>query len=312
MNIDLLSNLAKDFYLKKMSFADLAEKYSLSRYLVNKYLDEARDSGIVTISIASSLQRNHELEQVFHKLFDIHEIAIIENGGGSTGRKNLIKFAADYIQQEIMKSSIVGTLWGTTMYEVMDHFTPTEREGLTFTQFMGENRKYKSLAGSRRMVENAAQKFSSDFITLSGPLYILDKTSRIGLIRDIAAVDAIAAAKRMNMLFSGLGTLASVNSIPTWRTNIHKIFPNVNLNEVAGMCYGRPFDINGKILIHPDVDNVFGLSMLQVLRTPTRIGVIPSKFKAQSTLGALRGKFFTDVILSEDVAQRILAEMNMN
>jgi DNA-binding transcriptional regulator LsrR (DeoR family) len=310
MNTDLLSNLAKDFYINKMTLAELAEKYSLSRYLVNKYLDEARETGIVTISIASSLQRNHELEQTFHNMFDIKEIAIIGNGGGDSGRENIIKFAAEYIQREIMKSSIVGTLWGATMFEVMDYFGQTEREGLTFTQFMGENRKYKSQAGSRRMVEKAAQKFSSDFITLSGPLYILDRPTRIGLMRDIASTDAISAAKHMNMLFSGLGTLASVNSISTWRDHIHEIFPNVNLDKVAGMCYGRPFDVNGKILIHPDEDNVFGLSMLQILRTPKRIAVVPSKFKAQSTLGALRGKFFTDIILSEDVAKRVLAEIN--
>ncbi|GAB2024510.1 sugar-binding transcriptional regulator [Lactovum odontotermitis] len=309
MNNDLLANLARDYYIANMTFAELADKYSLSRYLVNKYLEEARQTGIVTILIETPLQRNQELERQFHKLFDIQEIAIIDDGGLASGRDNLISFAAEHIQRRIIQSSIVGTLWGATMYDVTEHFLPVVRDGLTFTQFMGENRKYKSAVGSRRMVENAAQRFSADFITLSGPLYVVNKETRNGMIHEIASQPAIRAARKMNMLFTGLGTLASVNSIPDWRAHIDEIFPNVNLDEVVGMVYGRPIDINGKVLVKPEEDCVFGLSMLQILRTPHRIAVVPSKFKAQSTLGALRGKFFTDLIISEAVATRILNEI---
>ncbi|MDR2977485.1 MAG: sugar-binding transcriptional regulator [Streptococcaceae bacterium] len=309
MNTDLLANLARDYYLSNMTFSELVDKYSLSRYLVNKYLEMARQTGVVTILIDTPLRRNQELERQFHQLFDINEIAIIEDGGLENGRDNLIRFSAEYIQKYIIQSSIVGTLWGATIYDVTEHFTPMVRDGLIFTQFMGENRKYKSAAGSRRMVENAAQKFSSNFITLSGPLYIVNKDVRKGLIHEIASQPAMKAAKKMDMLFSGLGTLASVNSIPDWRKHIHEIFPHVNLDEIAGMVYGRPIDINGKVLVDPSEDCVFGLSMLQILQTPRRIVIVPSKFKAQSTLGALRGKFFTDLIVTEAVAKRILDEI---
>jgi DNA-binding transcriptional regulator LsrR (DeoR family) len=309
MNTDLLANLARDYYLANMTFAELADKYSLSRYLVNKYLETARQTGVVTILIDTPLRRNQELERQFHQLFDIKEIAIIEDGGLANGRDNLIHFSAEYIQKYIIQSSIVGTLWGATLYDVMEYFTPLVRDGLIFTQFMGENRKYKSSAGSRRMVETAAQKFSSNFLTLSGPLYIVDKSTREGMLREIASRPTIQTAKKMDMLFTGLGTLASVNSIPDWRAHIHEIFPNVDLEKIAGMVFGRPIDISGNVLVDPNEDCVFGLSMVQILRTPRRIAVVPSKFKAQSTLGALRGKFFTDLIITEAVAKRILDEI---
>ena len=49
--------------------------------------------------------------------------------------------------------------------------------------------------------------------------------------------------------------------------------------------------------------------MKTIFQTPKRVGVVKSKFKPQATLGTLRGKFFTELIISESIAERILAEL---
>ena len=40
-HVHLLGQLAQDYYFSKMPINKMVEKYSLSRYLILKYLDEA-------------------------------------------------------------------------------------------------------------------------------------------------------------------------------------------------------------------------------------------------------------------------------
>ncbi|WP_233119757.1 hypothetical protein [Weissella viridescens] len=92
---ELLANLAQDYYLSQLSLAELAEKYHLSRYLVNKYLDDARREGIVTINIAAPDPRNLELEKVFQKTFDIPHIYILKDNISPTETtENILNYSA--------------------------------------------------------------------------------------------------------------------------------------------------------------------------------------------------------------------------
>jgi DNA-binding transcriptional regulator LsrR (DeoR family) len=305
----VLASIAQDYYLTDLGIGELADKYHLSRYLVKKYLDDAKESKIVKITIASPVERRTELERQFHKTFDIKNIYVIkdpesDDSGGEFG--NFLDFAANEVFQHIRASHIVGTVWGDTIYELTEHFPNEPLEDVVFTQFLGENRRYNSQAGSTRMVEHVAEKFSANYITLSGPLYIVDPSVRAGMEREIASQPAFEAAHHMDLIFTGLGTLASIESIHTWKDNIQTLFPSINPGDIAGMLYGHPYDIDGNFFTFPD-DCVFGLGLEQILAVPERIGIVRSKFKSSAVIGALRGKLLTELIITESAARRVLA-----
>ncbi|SCB75386.1 sugar-binding transcriptional regulator [Weissella bombi] len=305
---DFLANISQDFYISQLSLAEISEKYGISRYLVNKYLDDARNSGIVKIEIATPTTRNVELERQIQQKFNLSNVYVIRSLDNPNDTiQSTIDFAAKHIESLIHNNDIIGTSWGGTIYEVISKFQNKIMENITFTQFMGENMKYQSSAGTMRMVERAAKKFSANYHTMVGPLYIINDMVRDGLANEISNRPAFAAARRMDMVFTGLGTLASINSIPAWHQSIDEIFKNVNTDEIVGMIYGRPYDINGRFL-NLNNDKTFGVDLDSILATPRRISIVKSKFKTNATLGALRGGFITDLITTESVANRILTD----
>lgn len=308
-HIKLLTKLAQDYYISNLSIGELVEKYNISRYLINKYLDDAKKEKIVTININTPVERQTELERTFHDFFDIESIYVIKDNDLSEGQSaNLIQFAASELFHHIKDSHITATTWGGTMYDVIEKLPKEVLQDHIFTQFIGENRKYKSEAGSMRMVQKIADNFSANYLTLSGPLYITNPNTRQGMLNDIASQETMTAAQNIDLIFCGLGTLASINSIPTWRDNIDLIFSNINTDDIAGMIFGRPYDRQGHFL-NMENDCTFGIDLDTILKIPKRIGIVKSKFKSQSTIGALRGKFFTELIISESVARRILSEI---
>ncbi|MHA5213973.1 sugar-binding transcriptional regulator [Oenococcus oeni] len=306
--LEKIANISHDYYLTKLSIGEISEKYKLSRYLISRYLDDALEQGLVKITINAPQERNFELEKKFRQLFTIKNIFIIKDSENpSLKNENVIAFAAKHIQSLIENSQVVGMAWGDTVYRVIDAFSAKVKEDLVFTQFIGENMKYKSAAGSGRMVEKAAAKYSAQFVTIAGPLYIVNNQAHELLKKEPSFNRAGNLIKKLDLIFCGIGTLSSIESIPAWNENKSIIFPGVNFKNVAGMLYGRPYNIDGQFLNLAD-DKVFGSNIKSILSVPRRIAFTNSKFKARAMLGALRGRLLTDIIIDESIAQRILME----
>ena len=168
--------------------------------------------------------------------------------------------------------------------------------------------KYNSTAGSVRMVERAAKKVSGEFLTLPAPLYILNDLVRQGLYAEPSLQNTMAVANNMDALVTGLGTIRSLESIPIWQNSLNGIFPTVNFRDIAGVIYGRPYDIHGHFLNQAD-DKIVGLSVAQIMQVPKRICLVRGKSKSRPVIGALRGHLVTDMVLTEAMAYRVLHEI---
>lgn len=305
----ILSQIAEDYYLNKLPFGDISKKYNISRYLVNKYLNEAVKVGIVKIEITENSNRNPQIEHILcDKFKDINFYVVQDDINNITTSEHLANFAATYVDEVLQgNNKIVGLTWGETIYTMIDSLKNRPLERVKFTQFLGENMKYNSTAGSMRMVERAAKKVSGEFLTLPAPLYILNDSVRNGLYSEPSLQNTIAVADNMDALITGVGTILSLDSIPIWKQNLNAIFSTVNTQEIAGLIYGRPYDINGRFL-NLEADKVLGLRIDQILKVPKRICLVRGKSKYKPVIGAIKGKLITDVIMTEGMAYKILNE----
>ena len=305
----ILSQIAEDYYLNKLPFGDISKKYNISRYLVNKYLNEAVKVVIVKIEITENSNRNPQIEHILcDKFKDINFYVVQDDINNITSSEHLANFAATYVDEVLQDNNkIVGLTCGETIYTMIDSLKNRPLERVKFTQFLGENMKYNSTAGSMRMVERAAKKVSGEFLTLPAPLYILNDSVRNGLYSEPSLQNTIAVADNMDALITGVGTILSLDSIPIWKQNLNAIFSTVNTQEIAGLIYGRPYDINGRFL-NLEADKVLGLSIDQILKVPKRICLVRGKSKYKPVIGAIKGKLITDVIMTEGMAYKILNE----
>lgn len=302
----LLADLAQDYYLSKMAISDISKKYHLSRYLIMKYLDEALATGIVSINIHTNYDRNAKLEQTLKKHFKIKNLAVIKDPSNPLDRDEIIAtFSANQVQSLINNRHTIGLTWGETIYTMLDHFNKQTSSNLTFTQFMGENMKYHSSAASMRMVQKAAARYDAPYCTIPGPLYVINDQARQALYSEPAFAEAFATANKMDLIVCGLGTLQSINSIPAWHDHLTEVFPEIDPKKVAGMAFGRPFDLDGHFLVNEGNDKTLSIPLSTIEKVPRRVAIVQRKSKYQAALGALAGQLFTDMILTESVALRI-------
>lgn len=304
---DLLINLVKDYYLHNIPITDLSKKYDLSRYKILKKLEEAKSTGIVSIAINFPFTRNMELETFFNRYFKTKVKVLKGNEALLKQDLHFYNFCAKIAQEEIIKAKIVALSWGDSVYRVIEQFKPTIRENLTFTQFIGEIGKYQSLAGSLRLVQKAANQYEANYLTLSIPLYILNKDIHEPLKQEPTISRTLKVAQKADLLITGLATPAAITSVDAWNQNKESIFGH-EFKDAIGMVYGRAYDIDGKIL-NQQHDKAFGLELRDVLNIPHRLAICNNKFKAKACLGALNGNLFTDLIIDEKTALTVIQLM---
>ncbi|WP_333757303.1 sugar-binding domain-containing protein, partial [Enterococcus faecium] len=190
----LLVKICEDYYLEDINISEISKKYGITRYKALKYIEDAREKQLVSISINSPYARNYELEEIFKNYFKTN-IYILKSSEDLSQHDLLFsKFAADYIQELIKKANVVALSWGDTVYKVIDQFKMGAREELIFTQFIGEIGKYNSLAGSTRLVQKAAERYESSYLTLSIPLYVINETARELMALEPSLANTLATA----------------------------------------------------------------------------------------------------------------------
>lgn len=304
---DLLIGIAQGFYYSRNSISELSKKYDISRYYVEKYLDEATNSGLVNISIQAPVARQHDIERQFQQVFPEQNIVIIKDSPSPTGTiDNVFLYAAREIQHSIPDNQVIGLSWGETMFDLIQHFSKTDRPDLIFTQIMGENMKYESKAGSTRMVEMAANRFGAKYQTIVAPLYVFNSETRALLAKEPAISPTMDLDSRLNIIICSLGNMESIEEIPTWQEKRAKIISPENEAKVIGFIYGRPYDVNGRFIDEPNVP-VFGFPIEQIIATPRRIAVITDKSKTMAALGAIRGNLLNNIYMSETIASKIMS-----
>ncbi|MBL3531467.1 sugar-binding transcriptional regulator [Companilactobacillus zhachilii] len=309
-NTSLLVDLAQDYYLNHLNLGDISKKYNISRYKISKFLSEAIDKKIVTINISSPFSRSTDLENKLKKAFPNPNFYVLKNTEDIAHENDrFYSFAAKYLQDLIDGKKIIGLTWGDTIYHVIDAFQTTAKDNMVFTQFIGENGKHNSLAGTMRMVQKVATRYNGKYLTIDAPLYIVNKDVRRMLALEPAIQPSLATAQQLDLIFTSVGTIDSINSIESWYNSKNILFPKVNSNSIAALVYGRPIDKDGKLLVNEDDDKVFGISFKKVLEVPSRVVIVNDKFKSSALNAALQGNYFTDVILNEPTANKLLAEL---
>ncbi|BDR59090.1 sugar-binding transcriptional regulator [Xylocopilactobacillus apicola] len=304
---DLLIGIAQGFYYSRSSISELAKKFNTSRYYVEKYLDEATNSGLVNISIQAPVERQREMETQFQKVFPNHNITIIKDTPNQTEAiRNVFLYSAREIQHSIQDNQIIGLSWGETMYDLIQHFSSQDRPDLTFIQIMGENMKYESKAGSTRMVEMAANRLGAKYHTIVAPLYVFDPKTRNLLAKEPAIAPTLDLGDKVDQIICSVGTFESIDAIPIWQEQQSKIIAPKQKNKVAGFLFGRPYDQQGHFIDEPNVP-VFSIPIDQIMATNRRVAVVADKLKTEATLGAIRGNLLNTLYLSESVASKIIS-----
>ncbi|MBV9880234.1 MAG: sugar-binding transcriptional regulator [Gemmatirosa sp.] len=304
----LLSKVSTLYYLRDQTQQDIAERLRISRPTVSRLLQEARDQGIVQITVAPPRGLHIELET---RLEDRYGLEAVQVASGEAGqdpallRRQVGVAAAAYLARTIQPNETLGLAWGTTLNAMVQAMAPLPTPGVRVVQTLGGIGPPDAEAYAADLVRRLAQLLGAGTVLLPAPGVVATAAVRDVLRDDPHVQTALRQLDALDTVYVGIGALAT-NPV----LNDGHSLPAGTLAELrdagaVGDIALRFFDAEGTPVETSLDGRLLGITTDQLRRVRRVVAVASGPEKEQAIRAALRAKLVNVLIIDEPTAQAL-------
>ncbi|MGO3502497.1 MAG: sugar-binding transcriptional regulator, partial [Brachybacterium tyrofermentans] len=269
---------ARLYYEQGRSQTEVAAELELSRSNVSRILTQARDRGIVEITIHDPdgpPRRDEALEVALRSAFSLREVHVV-SAPRTPGIVAVAREGAAVISERAAQVSSIGISWGQTVQSVVteleaQHLRPTPR----VLPLVGGHSSLDQFDSGESVVRVLASRLGARAETLYAPA-VLESATTVSTLRAESSIGSVLeAAAQVELAVVGIGSLG-VHSSP-------KVLDLMALSDaeraafeaqdpVGDVC-GRFIDAHGIPLGAPTDQRVLAVTFSELLRIPEVLGV---------------------------------------
>lgn len=304
----LLSKVSSMYYDQGYNQQEIANRLHLSRPKISRLLKQARDSGIVQITIVSSGASFLELEIAIERKFALKEAVIIDADTSSDFilRKQLGTAAANYLHRTVTEKDIIGVTWGTTLQAMIDSLPPMFTKNVHVVQALGGVGPPEAKAHSTDISRRLSQLLNTKLTLLPAPGIVGSSDAKDILFSDRQVKTALDLFSRINTLYVGLGSIETNPVLDASSGEISESLYNeiMNSNAVGDIAL-RFIDIHGNPVISKLEELTIGITIEEMKKVDTVIAIAGGLEKINVIKGALSGNLI-DVLITDQMTATAL------
>jgi deoxyribonucleoside regulator len=295
------------FHNEGMSRIEIGAKMEMSRWKVGRVIKDARERGLITITINHPQIDLTETEIKIAKKFGIKQAIVvgINEFSGESPLDQIGAAGAQYLASIIHRYRILGVTWGLTMSHVAKTLPKIETVRLELAQIGGG-------IGTIEGTDNPAlttmlgQKMSANAHVIQAPIIVRNKSIRDTLFKENKIRETLEIAKKADIVMFGVGLVGSGSLL--WQSGFLGPKETTILKKAGavGAICGRFFNDRGKQCWQDLADRTIGLSLNELKKINHKILIATGKQKLQSILGALKGDLVDVLIIDLDIAECLL------
>ena len=299
-DVNVLYKIASLYYESGNTQDEIARKVDMSRPMVSRALEKARNIGLVRISVHPPKQFT-DLANNISKALDLREV-VIAPSSSSTGNDRFDRLndisdtAAGYLEKNITGGMNVGFGCGMTVYQTVKKLrkiTHIGDEQPVFVPLMGSLGSKQAEFQVGIIVNHAATMLDAKAFYYNVPTVMVSKEND-GSIRD-SHKDVYDIWKRLDMAVIGIGSFANVRSYPMGSFTEEE-YRYLASNGAKGDILGRFFNDYG-VLAPGKMENVYaGIPREDMYNVENIVCVCGGSEKVDPIIAAARQKCFDTLI----------------
>jgi deoxyribonucleoside regulator len=303
-----LVQVATLYYEENRSQQEIADQMGVSRSLIALYLKRAREQNIVRIQIVNPPDQCEDLALALQDKCGLHSVQVIPNpSSDELVLRSLGGAAARFLEDHLQDGDLIGLGWGRTIMETVNLLAPARPHNIEVVPLMGESSFTGSYTQMNQIVLQMARAFSGQPYFLLAPLIVGSRVLRDNLLADEIAKPVADRWNRLTVACIGIGALGAVHGQVVYlgEANVRQYLAA----EAVGDIVARHFTVEGKQIWMPQDECILGIHLEQLRAARTVVAVAGGIGKSRAVIGALRTHLITDLILDQELAQAVLAEM---
>lgn len=306
----LLAKVSELYYEQELSQREIADKLHLSRPKVSRLLSQAREEGIVQISIIGVAGGYTDLEAQLEKKYGLREVIIVEvdeRDSQEAVSREVGNAAAAYLQRTHREGNIIGISWGTSLNAMANAMAPSDVPDTQVVQLIGGLGAPEAEVHATALCRRLAHLLNSKLTLIPTPGIVDSQEAKSILLTDRYVRAAWDLFPRLDVVFVGIGAPTPTSVLMRDGTILTsaELAHLEELGAVGDMAL-RFFDEQGKP-VRSDIDErVLGISLDQLGKLDHVVGVAGGPQKLRAIRGALAGGWVNVLITDQLTAQSLL------
>lgn len=305
-NLYLIEKVAYLYYVKNFTQSEIAESFNLDRSSISRYLKQARNLGLISITFLGKNLEKLQLEQELAEKYNLKVVYIIDTSSQPNHAKQTYFYqeAAHFVHSELGKQKTIGLSWGDTMTKLIDALQIKRQLGAKVIPLVGGAGHSHLNHHVNELVYNLSQQIEGQ------PYYIqahavetnLEEKKRMELGADFEEIQ-----KSWSTLDLVITAIGSMNSWSRWRQMLTEAdLDEIKTFEAVGDLCGRFFDRNGDELKTTVNRRTVAIPLDLLAKIPTVVTILPSKKRLPALLALLKKDYITHLVLDKASALKLM------
>jgi DNA-binding transcriptional regulator LsrR (DeoR family) len=296
------------YFMEGRTQADIADALSTNRLRINRIVNDARRSGLVSITLNSKLTSCVELEQQLCEEFGLKRAVIIPSPEDPALTPVLLGHAtADYVMQLLNGSTLkgIGIGWGATLRETVRHMPTMRRPDLSINSVMGGLTRGIEI-NTFDIASDLARQLSAQCAYLAAPIYTGSAESRAALMTLDIFVEAFEHIAANDIILLSIGDLTERSLLV--RYGLPKDITIDELVAAGAVCdvMAQFIDKHGAPIEHPVNQRAIALPLDSLRQVPNVIFTSGGKHKTEAIAAVLQSGLADSLVSDEDTARSAL------
>lgn len=308
-DIQLMVQASKMYYIGGLTQEQIAKQLGISRSSVSMMLSEAKDFGIVEISIKDPKNNVQDVSEQFVKKFSLKGCLVIPTAIDDIHMITRIVASqgADYAEDLLRSHSTVGIAWGTTCYEFMLSFTNRNKlRDINVVPLIGGTSRITSEYQLNEMVRMFSEKLYGTPSFIYAPAIAESIEDKELYMQSMSMKSIIEKWENMDT------AIVSAGAPPEFYDN-RMVFDIAqqqhyerNETRAIGDICARRFNLKGNFINNEFSARIMGIDDEKLRRIENVICIAAGKHKVLSIIGALRTGVINYFVTDENTARSVL------
>lgn len=315
-----LMKVADMYYRDELSQDLIASKLNISRTTVSRALTSAKRAGYIKIVFDFPTESSVEIEKQIEQKYNIKEAGVALVNNTSESNHEVSKTAARYLARVLKNDMIIGLTWGRTMKHLIDVFEQENLgktlkiKGVQVVPFLGtnspssEDHDFLRLTYSSLLSSKLAELIRGINYSLPAPMYVENPELYKLLIKEPQIAITLKKAKECQVALIGIGELNEHSAIGCLDDGKAQMLRNLEKQGGVGEIMGRVFDKDGNTIDSEFNQRIIGLSLDDLKKIPTRVGIVHGIKKIEAIKVALKTGLVNVLITDSLTAERLLED----
>lgn len=305
----LVLKVATLYYQEELTQSEIAKKIGVSRPVISKLLQTARDKGIVEIYIkdenAVAVNLGVQLEKKF-QLEDVVVVPVHNNQSSEKTRIELARMAASFLTKRLPFVSSIGVSWGTTLADVIDEMPFLSHPNVKVVPLVGGVSGKHLDFDTNHLVFRLSEKLSSTCRYFYAPALAESKELASVLKGSELVNDAMTEAQSVDLALIGVGNPSKKSTWERLGYIDNQLLPEIKETTVVGDAVASLYNRDGNTVRNDMTDRMLGLTVEMLSSIPKVAIVASGKEKAESIFPLIENKRATILIIDQGIAEYLL------